>query len=112
MENKDWRDQFLKIHYEPEHERGQTCWCIPKTIVTDGIAEIIHNEQRVVLVSLIESILKSKQEEIEGELEKMKKEIDLTKTVKRGTATNANRRKMNYNLALDDLKPIISNILK
>jgi len=23
MENKDWREQFLKIHYEPEHERGQ-----------------------------------------------------------------------------------------
>ena len=56
--------------------------------------------------------LKSKQEEIEEELNKMKKEIDSTKTVKRGTATNANRRKINYNQALDDLKPIISNLLK
>ena len=105
MENKDWREQFLKTHYEPQHERGQTCWCIPKTIVTGGIAEIIHNEQRVVLVSLIESliesILKSKQEEIEKAMENMKK--NPKKDIVYCTS---------YELAIDDLKPIISNLLK
>ncbi len=114
MENKDWRKEFdakfpcietecdnkgtmVRYDREGDAEQQQCQYCY---------------EDRLPIISFIESLLKSKQEEIEGELEKMKKEIDLTKTVKRGTATNANRRKMNYNQAVADLKPIISNILK
>ena len=49
----------------------------------------------------IESLLKSKQEEIEGAVENMKKDSTFFITYR-----------TDYNEALDDLKPIITNILK
>jgi len=118
MGNKDWREQFLKIHYEPEHEKGQTCWCMPKTIVTDGIAEIIHNEQRVVLVSIIESLLKSKQEEIEKSIDEMKGYVPHLPTIdpSLGELTDQDIDFVEHIdgqiLFKSKVKPIISNILK
>ena len=66
----------------------------------------------------IESILKSKQEEIEGEMDEMKK----TKTTGflhviwgeklRSKIPAMSDTDVSYNKALDELKPIISNLLK
>ena len=46
---EELRKEWLKLHYEPEHEAGQTCWCNPKTLVKNGVPHIEHNEQRVIL---------------------------------------------------------------
>ena len=54
--------------------------------------------------AIIKSIIQSKQEEIEGEIEKMKKTQDEVDDNDEGERY--------YNEALDDLKPIISKILK
>ena len=104
MKNKDWKKKFLKIHYEPEHKTGQTCWCIPRIITSNKRIKIIHNEQRVVLVSFIESILKSKQEEIEKVIDNKKVNENLRDMICKSRSE--------HNKQLDDLKPIISNILK
>ena len=92
MENKDWREQY------------------PLTTFT--------GETRKEIESLIESVLKSKQEEIEGEMEEMKK----TKTTGflnviwgeklRSKIPAMSDTDVSYNKALDELKPIISNLLK
>ncbi len=29
----NWIRDFIHLHYEPEHEKGQICWCNPKTMV-------------------------------------------------------------------------------
>jgi len=86
MENKDWREEF-KIIAELEYSRG--------------IAGESFRVWR--MTNLIESLLKSKREEIEGEMEKRRKEI---------THPQFALYEKGYNKALDDLKPIISNILK
>ena len=87
MENKDWRKQF---------ENEFAGWWDYKSAMTERI------------VDSIESLLKSKQEEIEGEMGRIKR-LD----AELGDGENIIARD-NYffNLALDDLKPIISNILK
>jgi len=92
MENKDWREQY------------------PLTTFT--------GETRKEIESLIESVLKSKQEEIEGEMDEMKK----TKTTGflhviwgeklRSKIPAMSDTDVSYNKALDELKPIISNLLK
>lgn len=43
--------------YEPEHERGVTCWCKPKIIKTDSVYEIIHTEERKRIPDLINKVL-------------------------------------------------------
>ena len=69
MKLENWQNEFLKIHFEPEHERGQVCWCQPKTIVRNKDkdnreTEIIHNEQREVLVHFIEKLIEKTQIEM------------------------------------------------
>lgn len=69
MEN--WQKEFLKIHFEPEHESGITCWCEPKSIVRNQISlrgkhmgsvnHIEHNQQRVILVNFIEKLIEETQ---------------------------------------------------
>lgn len=53
----DWKHEFLKLHYEPEHEPGGFCWCNPCKVARDGELHIEHNEQRKVLISFIEGLL-------------------------------------------------------
>lgn len=48
-----WEKDFVRLHYEPEHEKGQTCWCEPKSIVKDGILHIEHNPNRQELIAFI-----------------------------------------------------------
>jgi len=48
-------DELMKVHYEPEHEKGVTCWCSPKVIVREGIPNIEHNEQRIIIREFLES---------------------------------------------------------
>lgn len=59
-------DELMKLHYEPEHEEGQTCWCSPITTVqpTTKKAYIDHQEQRVILRQFIEDNFVSKEEAI------------------------------------------------
>jgi len=57
-------------------------------------------------IKKIESLLKSKQEEIEEAMDRMKKVHKFKVTEVEDIA------KENYNQALDDLKPIITNLLK
>lgn len=59
-------DEFMKLHYEPEHEEGQTCWCSPITTVepTTKKAYIDHQEQRVILRQFVEDNFVSKEEAI------------------------------------------------
>ena len=80
MENKDWREQY------------------PLTTFT--------GETRKEIESLIESVLKSKQEEIEKTIDEMKQDPLDAPTFEEGVRISIK------NLVLDDLKPIISNILK
>lgn len=61
--------EFAKIHYEPEHEKGQTCWCEPKSIVKEGVLHIEHQEQRIILKSFL-------QEKMSALLSEVKREID------------------------------------
>ena len=89
MENKDWREEYNKLRVNDEYYCGGN----------------YENKEMLVaeIKSFIESLLKSKQEEIEGEMEKTRKEI---------THPQFALYEKGYNQALDDLKPIISNILK
>jgi len=80
MENKDWREDS----------------CITCGIKKDAIADW--------WIEKIESLLKSKQKEIERAMDKMKKTQDEVDDNDEGERY--------YNEAIDDLKPIISNILK
>jgi hypothetical protein len=47
----DLIDAFMKLHFEPEHEEGQTCWCHPTTTVNalTRKVHIDHHEQRIIL---------------------------------------------------------------
>ena len=80
MENKDWREEF-----------NETISNVMGICTIDSLR----------IKSFIESLLKSKQEEIEKAMENMKK--NPKKDIVYCTS---------YELALDDLKPIISNIFK
>ena len=106
MENKNWREQY------------------PLTTFT--------GETRKEIEPLIESILKSKQEEIEGKIESIyqRRKMQLPShsvanirgsevmcEIERDEDAKSiwiaqNSRTDGYNQALEDLKPIISNILK
>jgi len=72
-------------------------------------------EHRLPIKSFIESLLKSKQEEIEGEMEQIREEKPIVSPpesdVYMHTLAQFNR-VAGVNATLDDLKPIISNILK
>lgn len=48
-----WEKDFLKLHYEPEHEKGETCWCEPIKKVKRGVYHIEHQEQRKLLIKFI-----------------------------------------------------------
>ncbi len=65
----NWKQRFLKLHYEPEHEQFPACWCEPKVIVSnkDGqrMVDIQHNEQRVILVKFIEDLIFDTKIEVE-----------------------------------------------
>lgn len=55
----EFNREFLKVHYEPEHEDGVTCWCGPESKVVRGKLYINHKEQRVILRRLfVEFLLK------------------------------------------------------
>ena len=43
--------------YEPEHERGVTCWCRPKSIVKRAEHHIVHNEERARIPKLVNDVL-------------------------------------------------------
>ena len=87
MENKDWREAILK-HSHSEY--------IAST------EDLFINTTRV--VNIIESVLKSKQEEIEKAIENIEAPTD--------SVYELESLHEGYFKALDDLKPIISNILK
>jgi hypothetical protein len=53
----DFIDEFMKLHYEPEHESGVTCWCNPVVNIKEGTPHIEHNEQRVILREALEKYL-------------------------------------------------------
>ena len=55
---REWQKEWPSMHYEPEHESGQTCWCKPNSIVRGETLHIEHNEQREVLEAFITSIEK------------------------------------------------------
>ena len=82
MENKDWREEV-------------------KNLIDEYSGMEQNNGEYERMIPLIESLLQSKQEEIEKAMEKMKK--NPKKDIVYCTS---------YELALDDLKPIISNLLK
>jgi len=64
----DLIDEFMKLHYEPEHEEGQTCWCHPTTTVNalTGKVYIDHKEQRVILRDFLETNFVGKPTSIEN----------------------------------------------
>ena len=85
MENKDWREQVKKEWAE----------------YNNGVFASLNTT-----LDFMSKILKSKQEEIEKEMDKMKKVHKFKVTEVEDIV------KESYNQALDDLKPIISNLLK
>ena len=44
-------EEFIKLIFEPQHEKGQACWCHPSTEVSPSTqtATIEHNAQKIVL---------------------------------------------------------------
>ena len=114
MTNKDWREQFNEKFVKQGIPIG-----IAKYEAKDGL-DITPSK----IISFIESLLKSKQEEMEGEMEKLRK--PLLKNDPKYFIDGKEMRLMGesdaskywkdyaserYNQALDELKPIISNIL-
>ena len=71
--NQKWEDRFLRTHYEPEHESGQTCWCEPRTLIKNSITHIEHNEQRVILKDFITETLASHRTALIEEVEKLRR---------------------------------------
>jgi len=124
MENKDWREEIEKDFDELffEGERNSVYCKKHKVLATPYEVKSFARFQ-------VEKILKSKQEEIEGEMEKMIKKNTYRHTA--GCRGFQNQIYLagdslvadctcnpllevnytEYNEVLDDLKPIISNIL-
>ena len=107
MENKDWRKGL-------ENRFVLSC-----NIMSSGIGRIEESELRWISnywLSEIESLLQSKQKEIEKAIEEMKKTgygFDLEGMANFGSpSTVKSKNEQIYNNYLDDLKPNISNILK
>jgi len=88
--NKDWKEEFdtqFRVGYK---------W------VDDEFVDISKWGE---IKSFIESLLKSKQEEIEEAIKEKKEKYHCI-------CTNGSCISHGYNYALEDLKPIINNILK
>ena len=109
MENKDQREEFNKKFP-----------CIQEQCDNNGTIRGSNGdpeqcqycyEYRLPIISLIESILQSKQERVLGEIDKVRipKEYEINGNHYRGYDYKF---AIGYNQALDDLKPIISNLLK
>ena len=96
MENKDWREQFNEKFIQFEN-----------SIPVGGFEQAPYNR----IKSFFESYLKSKQEEIEDEIEQMGKRKLLSPRSFGDNETTVDV-SAGYNQALEDLKPIISKILK
>jgi len=105
MENKNWKEDFEEKYCSFE------------------ISERVSKPDMLAIKSFIESLLKSKQEEIEKTIERTKCEVpknplpkgkrDLGEiTFKKIDDCLKYAGRINYNKAIDDLKPIISNLLK
>jgi len=108
MKNKDWREQFNEKFVKQGIPIG-----IAKYEAKDGL-DITPSK----IISFIDSLLKSKQEEIEREMKKMKK-IKTTGFLNviwgeklKSKIPAMSDTDVSYNKAIDDLKPIISNLLK
>ena len=87
MENKDWREEV-------------------KNLIDEYSGMEQNNGEYERMIPLIESLLQSKQEEIEGAMDKKM----LPETEMKGGVDYMCGKA--YNQALEDLKPIISNLLK
>jgi len=106
MENKDWKKQF---NNKFPNKLAEVIDDFGSTVKTD-------------LESFIESLLKSKQEEIEKAMPEKKVSLivmGFNGVTKKGVISEdgyeilcKEMEKRGYNQALDDLKPIISNLLK
>ena len=59
-------DNLMKLHFEPEHEEGVTCWCKPTVTVNnvDKKTYIDHKEQRIVIRDFLNENFVSKEEKI------------------------------------------------
>lgn len=49
---REFQNAFRKLHYEPEHEDGVTCWCGPISTVVEGVHHIDHKHQYRLLQNL------------------------------------------------------------
>jgi len=125
MENKDWREEIRcnnnGCNCTKEERATNNGNCKHSIIVymeDKSCLKIFSGELRKDIESLVRAVLKSKQEEIKGEIKKKRKiifpldtkpEMDLESITH---LAEFNKKSMEYNQALDDLKPIISNIFK
>ena len=119
MENKNWREQFEKLTpdnssagYEKQKEWLKNNLHLFTEDMYDEPAYTLDKDK---IESFIESLLKSKQEEIEHQIYLKRNVFGLgggSDTEEQDKKNAENVIRMNaYNQALDDLKPIISNIL-
>ena len=92
MENKDWREE-IRGEWSQEVDNE-----MPMVFIVDGEEQIAYW-----WLNKIEALLQSKQEEIEKAMDKTRKEI---------THPQFALYEKGYNQALEDLKPIISNLFK
>lgn len=76
-QTESWEEEFMRIHYEPEHQEGGVCWCgtsFKKEV--DGKVHIYHKEQRDILKSFFSQELKAeRQRTIEEVREAVEKEL-------------------------------------
>src|SRR3990167_836531 len=106
QDNKSWEEEFLKIHYEPEHESGPTCWCGPTYFKEDdGLTHLRHKEQRDVIKSFIHSTLNKERNRLIERVEGMR--IDRTNKIYRHEADEQMEVDIGYNQALSDILTIL-----
>jgi len=111
MENKDWREQFEEVFYaimglETDPEGVPNMYLIrdEDDNVVNGID---FTPEKKAIISFIKFLLKSKQEEIEEKISKKRRLVDYG-----SDELEQQYEDRGFNSALDDLKPIISNLFK
>lgn len=117
MEN--WPKKLARIHYEPNHEEGVTCWCKPTTAVEDGTTHIVHIPQRQLLMEFVEELLSSEKQKMVEEVRELKSEYDPVDTSRLVDFTpqqaSIKRRQERGNLAvkkyIEDRNAVIDEIL-
>lgn len=108
-----WEDEFLKLHYEPEHQSGGMCWCgVEYHKIPEGM-EIKHIEQRDILRDFIRTLLshhlEAERARLKGEVEGMKIDAKTWPEKTQGMVKEMLIQPASYNSAINDILSLLSH---